>query len=469
MEDKIIPVTVSDLHVTNQLKFSRGRYNILDCGVRTGKTYWAVNHLREFTRDNQLFRILFLTDTTALKDSIISSYPEQCCDADIFWQTSEDEWTTEARNKIGVMCYQALGMKVMREDTRWLESVDVICWDECDSIFDFAASAFAKARKTEYARKSSSNGEILSLIQEHSTKKEYMPLVLLGFWEKIIQENRILCIGLSASPDAARDFYASLVSASNQGKLETSFRATTDIYYRNILDHVRELVPIPGIGYWCFSPSITHNLSIARAAQERGFHVIEIHSENNADAPLNEEQKRVIDCIKNMHLVPYEYDFVIVTRAFERGIDISDPRFKHLIIDSYYRTDRIQAARQTFPYQRHVKVLAGAVPETFMNRWITAQEGRELAEYMAVPDVDINNTAGGRNQSRIMSWNKLQVLLPTLGYNVEKKRKRINGSANPLNCYMITGDWQDVEITKTNDFMQLVAAKSADDLLKLEE
>jgi hypothetical protein len=88
---------------------------------------------------------------------------------------------------------------------------------------------------------------------------------------------------------------------------------------------------------------------------------------------------------------------------------------------------------------------------------------------MAVPDVDINNTAGGRNQSRIMSWNKLQVLLPTLGYNVEKKRKRINGSANPLNCYMITGDWQDVEITKTNDFMQLVAAKSADDLLKLEE
>jgi len=55
-------------------------------------------------------------------------------------------------------------MKAMREDTHWLESIDVICWDECDSIFDFAASAFAKARKTEYARKSSSNGEILSLI-----------------------------------------------------------------------------------------------------------------------------------------------------------------------------------------------------------------------------------------------------------------------------------------------------------------
>jgi len=106
-------------------------------------------------------------------------------------------------------------MKAMREETDWLEHIDVICWDECDSIFDFAASAFAKARKLDYAKKSSSNGEILSLIQEHSTRKEYMPLALLGFWENIIQENRILCIGLSASPDAARDFYASLVSASN--------------------------------------------------------------------------------------------------------------------------------------------------------------------------------------------------------------------------------------------------------------
>ena len=357
----------------------------------------------------------------------------------------------------------------MRDETKWLDSIDVICWDECDSIFDFAASAFAKARKTDFSRRTSSNGEILSLIQQHSTKKEYMPLVLLGFWEHIIQENRILCIGLSASPDAAREFYASLVSASNKGKLETSFRATTDIYFKNILDHVHELVPIPGIGYWCYSPSITHNMSIVRAANAQGFHAIEIHSKNNTDWPMNQEQIRVIECIENMHLVPYEYDFVVVTRAFERGIDISDPRFKHLIIDSYYRTDRIQAARQTFPYQRHVKVLTGAVPDDFLNRWLTVQECRELAEYMAVSEIDVNNNASGRTQSRIMSWNKLQELLPSMGYTIEKKRKRINGSVNALNCYMITGQWHDVEITKTNDFMELVAAKSADDLLKLEE
>ena len=133
--------------------------------MRTGKTYWAVNYLSEFTRDGKASRILFLTDTIALKDSIISSYPEQCCDADIFWKNEESEWAAENINKIGIMCYQALRMQAMRDETKWLDSIDVICWDECDSIFDFAASAFAKARKTDFSRRTSSNGEILSLIQ----------------------------------------------------------------------------------------------------------------------------------------------------------------------------------------------------------------------------------------------------------------------------------------------------------------
>jgi len=37
--------TVTDLANDNKLNFRRGMYNILDCGIRTGKTYWAVNNL----------------------------------------------------------------------------------------------------------------------------------------------------------------------------------------------------------------------------------------------------------------------------------------------------------------------------------------------------------------------------------------------------------------------------------------
>jgi len=35
-------------------------------------------------------------------------------------------------------------------------------------------------------------------------------------------------------------------------------------------------------------------------------------------------------------MVPPEYDFVVITKAFERGFSISDERFKHLIVDSFY-------------------------------------------------------------------------------------------------------------------------------------
>lgn len=469
MDTTLVTTTVSDLQNRGELNFSRGRYNILDCGVRTGKTYWAVHTLINFTRDKQNRRILFLTDTTFLKQDIINSYPELCCDADDMWMREDSSWTAEDTNKIGVMCYQGLGMKVLKDDVKFLDSIDVICWDECDSIFDFAATAFQKARRSDFSRKSSSNNEILSLIQQHSSKKEYMPLILLGYWEKIVYEGRILCVGLSASPDRAKQYYASLTNASNKGKIETSFRAASDIYFKNVVDHIHELTPLPGIAYWCFSPSITHNQSIVRAAKEQGFNAVEIHSETNDDWPLDEEQQRVVNWIRSFHLVPPEYDFVVITRAFERGFSIEDERFKHLIVDSFYQSDRIQAARQTFPYQRHVKTLIVEVPEEFKDRWLTVQECRELAEYLSVPDINVGNGKEVKTHSRIMSWNKLQEVLPTVGYTIDKARKRLNGKPNPQNCYKISGTWQEVEIVADNDFFTLVAAKSNEDLLKLEE
>lgn len=468
MENKLIATTVSDLYDSGNLKFLRGRYNILDCGVRTGKTYWAVNNLSQFTRDGKNCRILFLADTTFLKNDIINSYPELCCDADELWMRREGEWSAEESNKIGIMCYQGLGMKVLRDDTTFLDTIDVICWDECDSIFDFAATAFQRARSVDYARKTSSNNEILALIQEHSSRKEYMPLILLGFWEKLVYEGRIMCIGLSATPERAKAYYASLTSASNTGKIETSFRAASDIYFKNVIDHIKELTPLPDVAYWCYSPSITHNQSIVRAANQQGFNAIEIHSADNEDKPLTDEQKRVVDWIRNLHMVPPEYDFVVTTKAYERGYSISDTRFKHLIVDSFYQSDRIQAARQTFGYQRHVKTLIGQVPEDYKNRWLTVENCRELAEYMNVPDIDLASANNAKVRSRAMSWKKLAEVLPTLGYTIEKKRKRLNGSANAVSCYMITGEWHEIEVIADNQFYALVAAKSNDDLLEKE-
>ena len=87
-----------------------------------------------------------------------------------------------------------------------------------------------------------------------------------------------------------------------------------------------------------------------------------------------------------------------------------------------------------------------------MNCWLSLDQCRELAAYMSVPELE-------KNSSRIMTWNKLKEYLPTLGYNVEQKRKRLNKEKGAVQAYYITGEWCDVEIEDIN-FLTLVAAKS---------
>ena len=281
---------------------------------------------------------------------------------------------------------------ILKEQTDWLEEIDVICWDECDSIFDFATQAFVRARTTDFARKEVSNAEVLAVIQDFSTKKEYMPLILLGAWEHLIEDGRIMCIGLSASPERAYMYYKSLVSASYQGKLEVGYRAAHDIYFCNVIEHVSHLTPELNKGYWCYSPLIERNQRLVEAARNRGFNAIEIHSPNNINKPMTEEQLRV-------------YNMIVAT---------------------------------------------GLVPAEYLNQWIPVDKCRLLAEYMNVPEMD------KQNRGRIMTWNKLKDYLPTLGYKVEQKRKRLDGKLQT--CYYITGEWHDV-VVDDNDFLQLVDAK----------
>lgn len=353
------------------------------------------------------------------------------------------------------MCYQGLGIRLINGEADFLEYIDVICWDECDSIFDFATQAFKLARLKDYHRKDKefSNAEILSVIQTFMSTKEYMPLILLGKWEEIINEARILCIGLSATPERARAYYSSLVSASNTGKLEAGYRIAADIYFTNVLDHVKKLNPEPGRGYWCYSPYITPNQAIMNAAIERGFHAIELHSLENKDKPMTPEQIRVYEMIVNTGMVPGEYDFVIVNKALARGINIIDRRFDNVIIDSFDAAERIQAARQTFEYQRHLKTFCSEIPEQYLNRWLTIEECRQLAEEMSVPSLDKAN----KNSSKIMTWNSLKGYLPAVGYTVEQKQKTINKKRMQM-CY-ISGKWHDAELVD-NDFLALVEAKN---------
>lgn len=206
-------------------------------------------------------------------------------------------------------------------------------------------------------------------------------------------------------------------------------------------------------GVWCYSPWIKENQKIVELANNLGFSAIELHSANNKDFPLNEEQKLAIDIIETSGMVPLKYNFVVVNKAFARGFNLHDKRFNQLIVNSTDLVDREQARRQTFEVRcQHFKTLFPSIPLEYLNRWLSTKECRELADLINLPDLE---QLKNKQNSRQMSWNKLKDYLPSIGYTVEKKRKMLDGKQQI--AYFITGEWK--EKKQINDsFMELVRA-----------
>lgn len=65
-------------------------------------------------------------------------------------------------------------------------------------------------------------------------------------WERIVNENRVMCIGLSATPERTRLYYQSLITSTNTGKLQVSYRQAEDLFFNNLREHVMQLIPEPG-------------------------------------------------------------------------------------------------------------------------------------------------------------------------------------------------------------------------------
>lgn len=208
-----------------------------------------------------------------------------------------------------------------------------------------------------------------------------------------------------------------------------------DKHFNNLEDYVSKLRPESNKGYWCYSLLIAENKNIVQLANQLGFNAIELHSLNNEEFPMNEEQRRVANIIITTGMVPIDYDFVIVTNAFEKGINVQDTRFNQLIINSTGLIAHELSYGLTCPYQRALKVSFPPIPEKYMNKLLDLKACRELANELKVRDKNITNSG------KIMTWNAIKDYLKDYGYNYEMKRKEIGGKRKT--CYIITGSWKE--------------------------
>lgn len=208
-----------------------------------------------------------------------------------------------------------------------------------------------------------------------------------------------------------------------------------DKYFHNLEDYISKLRPEPKKGYWCYSPLIAENKNIVQLANQLGFNAIELHSANNEDFPMDDEQIRVANIIITTGMVPIDYDFVVVTNAFEKGIKVQDTRFNQLIINSIGLVACELSYGLTCPYQRALKVPFPPIPEKYMNKLLDLKACRELANELRIRVRDINNSG------KFMTWNAIKDCLKDYGYNYEMKRKEIGGKRKT--CYIITGSWKE--------------------------
>lgn len=233
-----------------------------------------------------------------------------------------------------------------------------------------------------------------------------------------------------------------------------------DTFFTDIEKVIETLSPEKNTGIWCYTSRIHCAQSIVKQAEKRGFKAIELHSRNNTDYPLNSEQKRVLDTLFHTGMIPEEYNFVVSNGALFRGFSLRDQRFTKLIVNSLNTVAQEQAGRMVFPYSRALKTYAEAIDDKYLNRWLTLDECRDLAEEMAVPVPSKSKKHLTYVDEKIepMSWNKLKDFLPSIGYEVEKNRKVLEKNGKQQIVYRITGEWQPF-IPTDEDFLAMLEEK----------
>lgn len=233
-----------------------------------------------------------------------------------------------------------------------------------------------------------------------------------------------------------------------------------DTFFTDIEKVIKTLSPEKNTGIWCYTSRIHCAQNIVKQAEDRGFKAIELHSRNNANYPLNKEQKRVLDTLLHTGMIPEEYNFVVSNDTLFRGFSLRDQRFTKLIVNSLNTVAQEQAGRMTFPHSRLLKTYAGAIDEKYLNRWLTLEECRDLAEEMAVQNIEKNKKYhfSSAKKFELMTWNRLKDFLPEIGYEVEKNRKVLEKNGKQQIVYRITGEWQPF-IPTDEDFLAMLEEK----------
>lgn len=316
-------------------KFNINMFNILNASAGSGKTNFIFNEFinntsnyintkQEFNLKNELNKIIYVCDTTMLKDSVLK-------DRENMTKVLEKNDLKNIRdniknNKIIVITYNTLGFLLKQKESRKiiLKYIKVIVMDEIHNLFKYA-----------YRFKDNENNYYNTILDNMAT------LV-----------NNILVIGMTATPYAMyyplsmlNTSYMTIFNSHELQKIK-SFKNKQDIICKNMTNYIKWIA----LNYDNIKSKqqkiliYTNTISVANKYKNillnGGYNVEYLCSNNNN---TTKEQKQLREYIINNNDYPSELDILIINGAYETGWNLKDDSVNIVLIDSVKYDIQIQA------------------------------------------------------------------------------------------------------------------------------
>lgn len=340
-------------------KIIPGQFNILRAPCGSGKTTFMFDdRILGLARAKK--HVLYLIHNKITRDFIAKTHTDKArvftdCNCSGWFDARKHPgshlWTNEDEDYVHVMCYQTFAALLRNEGPEWLDDIDLIVWDEFDDFRSFYESEVKRAKKLlpDFSRE-----KLVALLQKGKANSTVNFIYQLK--TRVLDAGKIRLLAVSATPEIAASYFEQYINYIIAGRLECKYDAKDIFFVDNVKAALRDGTFKPNVGrrYWCYTKYVTEGREIEAVARDLGFQTIMLWSNNNDKhrADFTEEKQRVINIIRDEHIVPQPYDFIITTGVLGRGVDIYDLTVQDWICNSTDYEEVAQFIRARFSPER---------------------------------------------------------------------------------------------------------------------
>ena len=410
---------LSDVINLNEIK--KEGFNVIKAPTGCGKTTFCLEKLSKLISNGK--KMLYLCPTTDTKEQILRNPNcRQYCNA-LDGVNSYEGFNNirDCGESIIVMTYEQLGSIVSsilkainkaksREDRNRI-------WDYKDYFYDYCFDIIVCDEFHDYDWRMAAE-----------IKKGTTDFIRTAFdFIKEMIESEIYVVGISATPNgfltkwAEKKHCINLIEKDNKNWEiivgESRKSGNLNLAVRSIAGASKVIFYIS---------RISEMLKIKKIAEEIGFKPLCLWSVNNTGHPMNQEQLAARKYIIETGKFPEDYDFLIINKSYEMGLNIKT-EVEVMIIGSSKEDTIIQVlgrTRQSYlplliTYSSESNDSIDSIIEDYIGIELDKEKKNELCDLIVAKRQGGNKKAG---------WTTIKKILVEQGFKVEDRHKRVGNS-----------------------------------------